>query len=154
MHNFVNKRRRDYIGGILLFLFGSVATVQGASYSVGSLTQMGPGFFPVALGVLLTLCGVALLIATTVSSPSEQKEQLRPEWAAWGYILGGIAAFVVLGKYGGLVPATFALVFISALADHQNTLRSALTLSLAMVSLTVVVFWWALQLQFPLFTWG
>jgi len=45
-------------------------------------------------------------------------------------------------------------VFISALGDRDNTLTEALLLSLAMCFIAVVVFWWALKLQLPLFQWG
>ncbi|MCJ9713295.1 tripartite tricarboxylate transporter TctB family protein, partial [Bordetella hinzii] len=51
-------------------------------------------------------------------------------------------------------PATFAIVFISALGDRTNTLKQALLLSVSMCVIAVVVFWWALQLQLPLFRWG
>ncbi len=52
------------------------------------------------------------------------------------------------------MPATFALVFISALGDRQHTLRSAALLAAGVTVLGVAVFSWALQLQFPLFRWG
>jgi len=45
-------------------------------------------------------------------------------------------------------------VFISALGDRDNTWKKALLLSLAIVVVAVVVFWWALQIQLPLFRWG
>ena len=45
-------------------------------------------------------------------------------------------------------------MFISALGDRDNTLREALLLALAMMAIAVVVFWWALSLQLPLFQWG
>ena len=137
-----------------MFLVGLGAVVQGRNYKIGSLTQMGPGFFPVVLGTILALCGIALAIGAKVSSPKEEEQKFRPEWSAWACILVAIVAFVILGKYGGLVPATFALVFISALADRQNTAKTALILAVAMAIAAVVVFWWALQLQFQLFTWG
>jgi high-affinity Fe2+/Pb2+ permease len=63
-------------------------------------------------------------------------------------------AFIVLGEYGGLVPATFAIVFISALGDRNNSLKQAFWLSAGMVVIAVVIFWWALQMQFDLFRWG
>jgi hypothetical protein len=69
-------------------------------------------------------------------------------------IILGIVAFIVLGNWGGLLPATFAITFISALGDRTNTVLQAFILSLAMVVVAVVVFWWALQLQLPLFRWG
>ena len=62
-------------------------------------------------------------------------------------ILLGILAFLGLGHYGGLLPATFAIVFISALGDRNNTVKQALVLALGMSVVAVVVFWWALQLR-------
>jgi hypothetical protein len=140
-------------------LIGVGVVVQGAQYSVGSLTDMGPGFFPVSLGVILALCGVAVLVMVVVSvrrtsGQVRVERRTKPEWLAWTCILASIAAFVLIGKYGGLVPATFAVVFISALGDRKNTWKSALALASVMVLLAIGVFWWVLQLQFPLFSWG
>ncbi|WP_321963689.1 tripartite tricarboxylate transporter TctB family protein [Paraburkholderia sp. J7] len=149
-------RAREYYGGALMMLIGLGAVVQGTSYQIGSLTAMGSGFFPVALGVILVLLGVWIAgTAHRVSAEEEAKERRSPlEWRGWVCILGSVVAFVVLGKYGGLLPATFAVVFISALGDRQNSWISALLLAVAMTCVCVVVFWWALQVQFPLFTWG
>jgi hypothetical protein len=115
---------------------------------------MGPGFFPVALGVLLSLIGVAIMIGARNAVDQGGKERLPAEWRGWICISLSIVAFVVLGRYGGLLPATFAVVFISALGDRQNTFKSAALLALAMCAVCAVVFWWALQVQFPLFQWG
>ena len=43
---------------------------------------------------------------------------------------------------------------ISALGDRKNTVKQAFVLSIGMSVIAVVVFWWALQLQLPLFRWG
>ena len=73
---------------------------------------------------------------------------------SWLCICTGIVAFIVIGEYGGLLPATFAIVFISALGDRQNSLLTAVLLALFMTLICFVVFWWLLQVQFPLFRWG
>jgi hypothetical protein len=151
----IDDYTRDYYSGALLLLVGLCAVAQGITYNVGSLTQMGPGFFPVALGVILALLGIAIAgTARRASSTATETEKLPAEWRGWICILLSIVAFVVLGKYGGLLPATFAIVFISALGDRQNTIRSALAFALSTSAVCVVIFWWALQLRFPLFTWG
>ncbi|MFM0347830.1 tripartite tricarboxylate transporter TctB family protein [Paraburkholderia sp. RL17-347-BIC-D] len=155
MQKLANKTRRDYLAGALMLLIGLGAMLQGTTYHVGTLTDMGPGFFPVALGVIMAFVGISIVIVAKVgTAPKDEEKRQRPEWTAWAHILASIVAFVVLGKYGGLVPATFALVFISALGDRKNSWKSALALALAMVLLAAVVFRWALQLQFPLFSWG
>jgi hypothetical protein len=149
--------RRDYLGGTLMLLIGAGALAEGATYDIGTLNNMGPGFFPVALGVLMALVGLGIVVSTRLarrSTASTGSPARRAEWGAWACILGGIAAFVGIGEYGGLAPATFALVFISALGDRTNTLKRAALLALAMVVISAVVFHWALKLQFPLFSWG
>jgi hypothetical protein len=160
----LTQARRDCLGGTLMLLIGAGALAEGATYDIGTLNNMGPGFFPVALGVLMTLVGLGMLIsawlaarrtaAIATATTSAGSPARRPEWTAWACILGGIAAFVGIGEYGGLAPATFALVFISALGDRTNTPKRAALLALAMVVISAVVFRWALKLQFPLFSWG
>jgi hypothetical protein len=151
---FFGKYSKDYYGGALMIVIGLCAIKAGASYRIGTLERMDAGFFPVALGILLALTGIAIALAATPPAPSAQKKRLPPEWRGWLCIVAGIAAFVVFGQYGGLLPATFAIVFISALGDRQNTFKHALLLALAMCAACVAVFWWALQVQFPLFQWG
>jgi Tripartite tricarboxylate transporter TctB family len=156
MHAWFVGNRRDLAAGILMTLIGIGAMMQGAAYRVGSLTKMGPGFFPLSLGVIMGTCGLIITIVAKCSATVTETEEvsLPPEWFGWAAILGGIAAFVVVGQYGGLLPATFAIVFISALGDRHNTFLSAATLALTMTAISVVVFWWLLKVQFPLLTWG
>jgi Tripartite tricarboxylate transporter TctB family len=154
MRRLVHESNKDYFGGALMFLIGVVAIVVGRTYPVGTLGRMGPGFFPVALGVILALAGLAIATSARFAEHKAAKKALPPEWRGWICICLSIVAFVVLGKYGGLVPATFAIVFISAMADRQNTIKSAIILALAIVAICIAVFWWALQMQFPLFGWG
>ena len=149
-----SKSSRDFVGGGLMMSIGLVATIVGRTYPVGTLARMGPGFFPVSLGVILTLVGLAIATGAKFAERTEDVKRLPPEWRGWICIGLSIVAFVVLGTYGGLVPATFAIVFISALGDRQNTFLSAAILAVAIVAVCIVVFWWALQIQFSLFGWG
>lgn len=143
---------RDYYGGALMVLIGLAAVYAGLGYHLGTLARLGPGFFPVLIGGLLAATGVA--IAASASPVRESGDKLAPEWRGWLCIVGGLLAFVVLGIYGGLIPGTFALVFITAMGDRKNTVKSAALLALAMVVIAIVLFRWALQLQLPLFSWG
>ena len=145
---------KDYYGGALMILLGLGAVLEGVSYDIGTLRHMGSGFFPTAVGVLLVITGVLIAIEGLGRKNVTARGEARPEWRGWLCILGGIVAFIVLGEYTGLLPATFAIVFISALGDRQNTVKVAALLALAMCVVAVVVFWWALQLQFPLLHWG
>jgi hypothetical protein len=146
---------KDLMGGALMLVLGLGTMWQADQYDLGSLRRMGPGFFPMALGVILAVLGVLIMLTSRKAVNGDtRKEALPPEWLGWGAICLGIALFVILGKYGGLVPATFACVFVSALGDKRNTWRSALILGVAMSVVAAVVFRWLLMIQFPLFTWG
>ena len=56
------QRNRDYYAGALMALIGAGAILEGSTYGVGTLTAMGSGFFPVALGVGLVLMGALMAI--------------------------------------------------------------------------------------------
>lgn len=154
-----NINRKDYYGGALMVLIGLGAIYGGTNYHIGSLSHMGPGFFPAALGGLLALTGVLIAMSarsgeSTPPAPGDGHAHGLPDVRGSVCIILGILAFLLLGEYGGLLPATFAVVFISALGDRKNTIKQAILLAIAMSAIAVVVFWWALQLQMPLFRWG
>ena len=158
---FLSGATRDYCAGGLMVVVGAAAAIQGYTYQVGTLSQMGSGFFPVSLGVILICVGLAIAAFARhgqtreiVPEVAALKEASTPEWRGWFCILASILAFTILGQYGGLLIATFAMVFIAAMGDRGNTWRSALVLALIMSAMAVVVFWWLLQVQFPLFSWG
>ncbi len=139
-----------------MVIVGAFATRQSATYDIGSLTQMGPGFYPALVGVLLGLTGVGILVRPkAVEAEPETDAVSGPiDWRGWAFILAGIAGFIVVAEYAGLLPATFVIVFISAFGDRTNTLKSATVLALAISIVSVVVFWWALRVQLPLLKWG
>jgi len=157
----VNRRlsfSKDYYAGALMVVIGLSAAYAGMSYDIGTLTSMGAGFFPVAVGVLLALVGI--LIATMAKDlpepdphPADAHSRL-PDLRGAVCIIAGTLAFIFIGKYGGLLPATFAIVFISALGDRSNTLFRAAALSIVMCAIALVVFSWALKLQLAPFAWG
>ena len=152
---FLQRYRKDLYGGALLIVLGASAAYAGLRYHVGTLSRMGPGFFPVTVGGILVLVGILIMLSAKSPDGATGVEEQRPrEWRAWILICVGIVAFVVLGRYGGLLPASFAIVFISALGDRDNTWISALILAATMAAVAAVVFYWALQLQLPLLTWG
>jgi hypothetical protein len=133
---------------------GLGAIIEGQTYSFGSLARMGPGFFPVVLGALLGLAGVAIAASAKPTQAPKEDTAYKADWRGWGCIALSLSLFIILGRHGGLLPATFAVVFVSALGDRRNSVKNAFVLAVAIVAVCVTVFWGLLQLQFPLFTWG
>jgi hypothetical protein len=151
----LGNRAKDYYGGTLILLVGLGAIVKGLSYNVGTFTQMGSGFFPTALGIILSLLGVGIALTASDEANAGHEDNDAPfDWRGPLCIALSIAAFVVLGRFGGLVPASFAVTFIAAMGDRQSTVKSSFLLAVAITVVSVVVFRWALGLQMNLFTWG
>ena len=156
----MNKLTKDRLGGALLVATGAATLLAGTGYGMGTLRQMGSGFYPVVLGALLALIGLVLLATATrapdahlATAPAEMAHLAGPvvQWRGWLCILGGALSFVVLGQHGGLVPASFVSVFVAALGDRDNSVRDALLLAALMTGLGVVVFHFGLHLALPLF---
>ena len=145
---------KDYYGGVLIIIIGLGAVFGGMSYQIGTLSEMGPGFFPAAVGTLMVLTGAIIAAEGLRRKTVATDHDPPPEWRGWLCIVGGIVAFIVLGEYGGLLPATLGIVFISALGDRQNTVKNAAALAVAGCMVSTIIFWWMLQLQFPLLRWS
>ncbi len=142
---------KDRLGGALLLVMGLFAVAVGRTYPMGTAGRLGPGAFPVGLGAILAVIGLGLMVTARRSAPAPgPRTAFAPEWRGWIGIMLSLVAFVELGSRAGLIPATVAVVFIAALADRQNTVKSAALLALAMLAICLVVFRWALGVQFPL----
>lgn len=140
---------------LVLVGVGAFVIWESTHYQLGALNRMGPGFFPMVLGFILIGFGLLLLLpGIDQPEPDDEVAEGGTDFRAWVHIVGGIVGFIVLGRHGGLVPATFFLVFLSALADRANTLKSAAILATAMSVVAAVVFVWMLGVQIPLFRWG
>ena len=146
-----HNRVKDYIGGLLILLLGAGAFMIASQYSIGTLRQMGPGFFPVSLAAILSFLGVVLLVGAWTASPPPTGRATKFEFRGPIAIVLSVAAFAIIGEYGGLVPATLAIVFISAIGERENTIKGAFVLAMIMVVVSVTVFAWGLGVQFPLF---
>ncbi len=155
-----SSRTKDRIGALLLLALGAGVAWAGHVYGVGTLTRMGPGYFPLLLGLLTLGVGLLLGLGTLARAPGRAARDPRPQarhgidLRGAGMLLLSLAAFIVLGRHGGMVPATFACVLLAALADRGNSPRVALLLAVAISLLGYLVFGLGLQLQFNAFQWG
>jgi hypothetical protein len=137
-----------------MVLFGLFAAVNGPRYNLGTLMHMGPGFMPTALGVILICLG--LVTAGTAVATAEGEEGIlpaHPQWLGWACILAGPLAFILFGKIGGMIPGTFACVFVSALGDRDATWRSALILATVVTTFGVLLFHSVLGIPMPILRW-
>jgi hypothetical protein len=150
--------KRDLYAGGLMVLLGLGIALKGTSYRAGSLMHMGPGFLPTALGVLLVLLGIAIAGTALAPSASGTMEDQRilpehPQWWGWFCILMSPVCFIFFGRNFGMIPGTFACVFIAAIGDRESTWKASLILAAVITVFGVGLFSYFLQVPMPILTW-
>src|SRR5690606_24798392 len=53
---------KDFWSGVMFLVFGLSAVLIGQDYEMGSAGRMGPGYFPVVLGGMLSLIGLVSVV--------------------------------------------------------------------------------------------
>ena len=149
------KSQKDFFSGLMFAVMG-VAFAWGAStYNVGNGARMGPGYFPLMLGIVMALIGLAIMF-TSMTAETEDGHPIGPwAWKQIIYIIGANLAFgVLLGGLPsigipamGLIIAIYALVLIASLAGHEFELKKVLILATVLAIGSYVAFIWALKLQ-------
>jgi hypothetical protein len=149
------SHRRDYYAGALMVLVGGGAAIVGSQYQVGSLTHMGPGYFPTALGIILAMIGIIIAgtaAYTRAAAPvTAEAPPVKPDWRGWFCITGATALFIALSLYAGLVVATFTCVFVAAMGDRENSWKESALLAAGITVFGVALFSYVLKVQIPLF---
>ena len=128
---------------------GATGFFVALSYPFGSLQEMGPGFFPRVLGVILIGFGVATLLKGLRTG-----ERVEGTWS-WVPLLLLSAALIAFGwlmERFGLLPALTVLVVLSALAGKEFCWRETVVLTAVLCLLAVAIFVWGLGLPYALFS--
>src|SRR3546814_11669260 len=69
--------KKNFVAGALYVSFGALVAIGSASYDLGTAQRMGPGYFQLALGLLLM--GVGLLVAASALGAAGPRPDLRSE---------------------------------------------------------------------------
>jgi uncharacterized membrane protein len=140
---------KDVWAGLLLIAVGAAAIVVARDYAFGTALRMGPGYFPVVLGALLILFGLAILAAGL-----RRGERIAGSWSLRAiFVLPlSLVLFGLLMQHAGFVPAMLVLIFGAAAAGSEFRFVEVLLFALALTALAVVVFVWGLGLPYPLLT--
>jgi hypothetical protein len=149
------KNHADFFSGVLLAIVGGAFAVGATTYSIGSGARMGPGYFPLMLGILLAVLGLAVIFQSLVVETIDGGRIGRWAWKPLFYVLAANLAFgVLLGGLPsigvppmGMVIAIYALTLISSLAGAHFKLRDVLVLATILAVGSYIAFIWALKLQ-------
>jgi hypothetical protein len=137
------------VGGA--FAFGA------SNYTIGTGARMGPGYFPLVLGVLLVLIGIAV---TFTSMVVETEDGDKIGAIAWKPLFFIIAANLVFGasigglpliglKPLGLIVGIYLLTYIASHAGEEHNFKEVAILATILALLSYIAFIVLLKLQFP-----
>lgn len=144
------KSHSDFWAGLMFTVVGVIFAFGAMSYNIGSAAKMGPGYFPLMLGVLLAILGaVVTLTALTVETP-DGNPIAKFDWRSLALTLGAVCLFAFLLLKMGLVVALITLVIVSSLADHAFSWKGTLINTVVLTVLCLAVFVYGLKLQFPI----
>ena len=151
------KSQKDFFSG-LMFMGVGVAFAWGATnYNVGTGARMGPGYFPLVLGILLAVIGTVIAFKATVIETVDGDKIGKWAWKQIVFILGANLLFglllVGLPSFGipamGLIVAIYGLTFMASLAGDHFSFKEVFILATVLAAGSYGAFVWALKLQFP-----
>jgi len=146
----LSRDYRDIIAGGLLMAAGVwMALYAQGTLDLGSGRRMGPGMFPVAIGIILALFGIAIMIPAFFRQGTFEEIEIRSTLA----VLSSIAAFAMVIRPYGLIPAIAALVVVATLAERTFRPVSILASIVVMATLAWLIFKAGLGLPLNMARW-
>ena len=149
------KSQTDFFSGVMFTAVGAAFAIGATTYNVGNGARMGPGYFPLMLGVLLAILGAIIIFQSVVVETSDGSPIGKWAWKPLTFVIGANLAFgVLLGGLPsiglpamGMIIAIYALTIISSLAGEHFKLRDVLVLATILAVGSYIAFIWALKLQ-------
>jgi hypothetical protein len=128
----MRRPNQDVLAGLMFLLFGAMALILGRNLQVGTSSQMGAGYFPLVLGVLLLIVGLAITVV--------------------GLWRGGAAflLFAVAIEWAGLLLTAPVCTMLAAMGTVRFRTVQHTTLAIAVSLVAVAIFIWALKIPIPL----
>jgi predicted outer membrane lipoprotein len=151
------KSQKDFFSGLMFAIIGGGFAWGATSYSVGTGARMGPGYFPLLLGILLAILGAFTIFYSLVEHTEDGDKVGKFVWRPIVYVLGANVAFGILlaglPSLGvpamGLIVAIFALVIIASKAGDVFDLKEVLILATVLSVGSYLAFIMLLKLQMP-----
>ena len=149
------KSQKDFFSGLMFMGVGLAFAWGSTTYSVGQGARMGPGYFPLYLGVLMAILGAVItfqsLVVESVGGDKVGKWAWKPVFfiilanLLFGVLLAGLPSVGVPAM--GLIVAIYALTFVSSMAESGWRVKNTFILATILAAGSYVAFILALKLQ-------
>lgn len=149
--------QKDFFSGLMFTIVGVSFAVGATNFEVGNAARMGPGYFPLLLGILLSILGIAITGQSFRSKAPDGDPIGKIAWRPLCYVLGANLVFGVLlvglPSLGipamGLIVAIYGLVIVAGFARPNCVVKESLILATILAVGSYGAFVYMLNLQFP-----
>jgi Tripartite tricarboxylate transporter TctB family len=151
------RNPQDFWCGLFFVALGALAMYLARTHKMGSALDMGPGYFPMWLGGIMILIGVAIAGLAFARSAPESEAEAMEGWALrpWLVLPASLAAYALLmDADAGFVPSLFVLIVGCALAHRDVNWRETLLLAVCVTAGAVAIFSYGIGVPYPLFWWS
>ncbi|OSZ68046.1 tripartite tricarboxylate transporter TctB family protein [Hydrogenophaga sp. IBVHS2] len=149
--------QKDFLSGLMFTIVGISFALGAREYEVGAAARMGPGYFPMMLGILLTVLGVSITIQSFRKGGADGDPVGAIAWRPLCFVLGANLLFgallVGVPALGipafGLIVALYVLVVVAGFAQPGSKIKHSLVLATVLAVGSYGAFVYMLNLQFP-----
>lgn len=150
------KSQKDFFSGLMFMGVGIAFALGATTYNIGEGARMGPGYFPLVLGILLACLGGFTVFESLVVETEDGEPVGKWAWKPLGFIIGSNLIFgILLGGLPsiglpsfGLIVAIYALTFVAALAGEEFKAKEVAVLATILAIGSYLAFIVLLKLQF------
>jgi hypothetical protein len=150
------KSQKDFFSGLMFMGVGTAFAWGATTYTIGEGARMGPGYFPLMLGVLLTALGAFIMFESLVVETEDGDKIGKWAWRPlafiiaanllFGVLLGGLPSIGVPAM--GMIVAIYGLTIVAAMASDEFNLKEVLILATILAIGSYLAFIVLLKLQF------
>jgi hypothetical protein len=151
---------KNVVAGLLFAAIGLATAIVASEYPLGTMRSIGPGYFPILVGVLLALLGAGVAYQgisfrgavdpagehTAARAEEDDGIAVRPLIM----ITLAVVAFGITVRPLGLAVATVTLVTLASLAGREFRLLNIVLLSVGLIALSWGTFIYLLGLPMTL----
>jgi putative tricarboxylic transport membrane protein len=145
------RKPKDLVFGFILVCIAVGMVTYSGQYALGTARQMGPGYLPLVLGLVLGVLGTVLAVGSFFGEREPfEAIGIRPSFL----ILSAAALFGLLIRPAGLIVGIVALVVVAGFAYPSRKPIPLLICAAGLAAGCVIVFPWLLGQQIPVLgTW-
>ncbi|MBM4315176.1 MAG: tripartite tricarboxylate transporter TctB family protein [Deltaproteobacteria bacterium] len=151
------KSQKDFFAGLMFFCVGAAFAWGATTYGLGTAARIGPGRFPLILGVLTAILGAVIVFKSLVIKTKDGDKIGALAWKplffiiaanlVFGLMLGGLPRVKLPAM--GLIVGIYALTFIASLAEDEFKVKQVAILATVLAVMSFLAFRVLLKLQFP-----